>query len=257
MRRIITILLTTVVVLAGLGLFARATSSGSSVTKPRLERSIAVSFSNVYSQQAALLGHKGISPKSLHAQAMCDKGPGVPQNGPGTSWVCLMSWDDPNVPMPTTGYGKFELSVHSNSCYTAGGPSSLIGYQTIAAADGRTVNNPVYEFDACFDPQSDNTPTRVTFPSAVRITSTTATPDDSGRLRVDLACAEGAGGCRGTLTGTADGSPLGVVDFSLTKQATDSLNLPGALPTKAKNVTYTVTTTAGVAPPPLVLPVQR
>lgn len=98
MRRIITILLTTVVVLAGLGLFARATSSGSSVTKPRLERSIAVSFSNVYSQQAALLGHKGISPKSLHAQAMCDKGPGVPQNGPGTSWVCLMSWDDPTCP---------------------------------------------------------------------------------------------------------------------------------------------------------------
>ena len=33
-----------------------------------------------------------------------------------------MSWTDPKVPMPPEGYGKFELNVHSNDCYTAGGP---------------------------------------------------------------------------------------------------------------------------------------
>jgi hypothetical protein len=32
--------------------------------------------------------------------------------------------------MPPEGYGKFEVDVHSNGCYTAGGPSKLVGFQT-------------------------------------------------------------------------------------------------------------------------------
>ena len=256
MRRTIITIVLALLAVVGLAAVAEATSTGSSITQPRLERSVAASFSNVYTQQAALLGHRGVTPGSLDAKAMCDKGPGVAQSGPGTSWICLMSWHDPNVPMPSTGYGKFELTVHSNGCYTAGAPSSMVGYQTITAADGRTVNNPAYEYDACLDPHSDNTPTGVTFPSALTVTSTTATLDASRHVSVALACATGAGGCAGTVTATADGRSIGSGPFKLTENATTEVPLPGAVPDGAKQVTYTVHSTAGVAPSPTTVPVQ-
>ena len=43
--------------------------------------------------------------------------------------------------MPPEGYGKFEVEVHSNGCYTAGGPSKLVGFQTITDTRGREVTN--------------------------------------------------------------------------------------------------------------------
>ncbi len=55
--------------------------------------------------------------------------------------------------MPTEGYGKFELNVHSNDCYTAAGPTKLTGFLTITDAHGKEVTNPAFEFDGCFDPQ--------------------------------------------------------------------------------------------------------
>jgi hypothetical protein len=217
---------------------------------------VAASFSNVYTQEAALLGHRGVDPRSLHAQAMCDKGPGVAQSGPGTSWNCLMSWDDPSNPMPKTGYGKFELSVHSNGCYTVGSPSTLIGYQTITSARGRTVNNPAYEFDGCLDPSGDSSPTGVSFPSALTVTSTTAILDAQRHPGLDLACGVGAGGCSGSVTATAGGRSLGAVAFRLSEEATRHLTFTAPVPAGAQDVTFTVTTTAGVAPSPADLPVQ-
>lgn len=50
--------------------------------------------------------------------------------------------------------GKFELQVHADSCYTAGGPSKLIGLQIITNTRGEDMTNPVFEFDACFDPHA-------------------------------------------------------------------------------------------------------
>lgn len=257
MRRILITLALAVLVAIGLGGVALATSKGSAITQARLERSVTASFSNVYSHQAAILGHQGVTPASMDAQAMCDKGPGVAQSGPGTTWNCLMSWTDPNVPMPSTGYGKFELTVHSNGCYTVGSPSSLIGYQTITDARGRIVANPAYEFDGCLDPHGDTTPTGVTFPPAVTVTSTTATPDAQGHLSVGLACAVGAGGCSGTVTATAGSTEIGTASFSMTEQATAKLPITGTLPTGADKVTYTVQAKTGVAPSPATVPVQR
>jgi hypothetical protein len=255
-RRTLITLAAALLVLAGLGTVAVAVGGGSSITQARLERSVTASFSNVYAQQAALVGHRGVTPASMGAEAMCDKGPGIAQSGPGTTWICLMSWHDPSVPMPSSGYGKFELTVHSNGCYSAGSPSSLVGYQTITAADGRTVTNPAYEFDACLDPNGDDTPTGVTFPSAISITSTTAIASPSGQVSVDLACATGAGGCAGTLSAVAGHTTLGTVPFTMTEESTTALTLPTALPAGAKDVVYTVTATSGIAPSPATLPVQ-
>ena len=54
--------------------------------------------------------------------------------------------------MPPEGYGKFELNVHSNDCYTAGGPSKFVGLLTITDTHGNDVTNPAFEFDGAFDP---------------------------------------------------------------------------------------------------------
>jgi hypothetical protein len=169
MRRLLPVVLLAIVVAA---LSACGGTGGSSVTRARLERSLPVTFSNLYVQQAAILGHKGITVQNLHAKAQCDKGgPKAPDHGPGSDWICLMTWHDPNVSM-ADGPGKFELNVHSNDCYTAGGPSKLIGLITITDTHGNDVDNPVFEFDSCFDPNGSNAPTGVT----VTQPSTSSTP---------------------------------------------------------------------------------
>ena len=225
MRRSIITALVALLVLVGLGSVAVATGGGSTVTSARLERSLTASFSHVYSQQARLLGHRGVTPASMHAKAMCDDGGS--NVGPGSSWNCLMSWHDPSTPMPSTGYGKFELNVHSNDCYTASSPSSLAGFQTITDARGHTVNNPAYEFDACFDPSSSDQPTGVTFPSAMMITTTSLNPDAQRRTTVAALCGTGADGCAGSIdVATPDGTKLGSVPFDLAENETAKLTLP-------------------------------
>src|SRR5689334_4970459 len=180
-RRILTALVALAVVL-GLGAVAvAANGSGSSITRARLERSLTTTFANVYTDQARIQGRTDVTPASLHPQAMCDKkGAENLDTGPGGDWVCLMSWTDPEVPMPPEGYGKFELNVHSNACYTASGPTKLTGFLTMTDAHGREVTNPAYEFDSCFDPHGDSTPTGVSFPSLFGITSTTLSRDADG-----------------------------------------------------------------------------
>lgn len=250
MRRfIISALAALVVVLAVGGTVVAGSGGGSSVTEARLERSLPTEFANLYADQARLLGHEGITPASLHAKAMCDKGGAVEPNiGPGSNWNCLVSWTDPNVPMPPEGYGKFEVDVHSNGCYTAGGPSKLVGFQTITDTRGREVTNPVYEFDGCFDPNGDNTPTGNEFPSLLTVTSTALLPDDQHRVALQVSCGTGATGCRGTVTATTGDTDLGTVPFDIQEELTHKLQFPTPVPAGAKDVTFTVTTTKGVGP---------
>ena len=257
MRRIILTFVLVLLAAVGLGSIAVATSSGSAITAPRLARSVTTAFTNVYTEQARILGHKGVDPASMKPKTMCDRGYGVPQSGPGTNWNCLISWTDPNMPIPSTGYGKIEVTVHTNGCYTASPSSSLVGYQTITASDGRTVANPAYEFDGCIDPASDNTPTGVVFDSELKMTNTAANIDSSGRTGADLLCNVGAGGCKGTLTATADGKPLGSVAYDLHEQQTAHVTLPTAVPASAKNVSFSLHGTAGITPSDTELPVQR
>ena len=259
MRRII---ITLALALAAIGTAATVSSAiggGTSITKARLERSFPTTFANQYAQQAALLGHKGITASSLNAKAMCEKGgPAMPDEGPGSDWICLVGWTDPNEPMPPEGYGKFEVTVHSNDCYTAGGPSKLVGFQTINDRRGRTVNNPVYEFDGCFNPNGDNTATGVSFPSVLQITSTVLAVTPDGKTGVQVSCGAGDGGCSGTMTVADDTQTLGTVRYGMKEQATPTLAIPVAVPADAKELTFTFTGSRGVAPPkPSTVPVQR
>jgi hypothetical protein len=238
-------------------LAALASGGQSDVTKARLERSLPATFANVYIQQAALLGHKGITVQSLHPTASCDKGgPNVPDHGPGADWICLMAWTDPNVPLPD-GNAKFELNVHSNDCYTAGGPSKYVGQLTITDAHGKDVTNPAFEFDGCFDPESSNAPTGVDFakPPSASLTPTqqaaasaaltlptgTMAADRTGAIAPTLTCSPGRDGCAGTLTATAAGKTVSTT-YALATDDHQAITLPlprgttGAVTLKASPV---------------------
>jgi hypothetical protein len=190
---------------------------------------------------------------------MCEKGgPDMPDVGPGSDWICLVGWADPNVPMPPEGYGKFEVTVHSNDCCTVGGPSKLVGFQTINDRRGRTVTNPVYEFDGCFDPNGGTTATGVSFPSVLQVTSTVLTVDPDGKTGVQVRCGAGDGGCIGVMTVSDGSTTLGTVRYDMLEQATPTLAVPVALPLDATERTFTFTPTSGVAPPKqTTLPIQR
>jgi hypothetical protein len=250
MRRfIISLVAALAVVVAVGGAVLAGTGGGSSVTAPRLERSLEVDFANLYADQAALLGHRGITPASLDARAMCDKGGAVEANvGPGSNWNCLVSWTDPNNPMPPEGYGKFEVSVHSNGCYTAGGPSKLVGFQTITDSRGRVVTNPVYEFDGCFDPNGDNTPTGNEFPSLLNVTTTALLPDADNRISLQVSCGTGNTGCQGTIAAKAGDTDLGTIPVDLPEELTANLHFPTPVPAGADSVTFTITVTKGTGP---------
>jgi hypothetical protein len=259
-RFVLAVLAALVLIVAVGGAVVAGTGGGSSITRARLERSLPAEFSRLYADQAHLLGHDGVTPRSLHAKAMCDKGGAVEADlGPGGNWNCLVSWKDPSDPMPPEGYGKFELDVKSNGCFTAGGPSKLVGFQTLTDTRGKEVTNPVYEFDGCFDPQGDDTPTGVHFPSLVTVTTTALRPDDEHRVSLQLSCGTGAHGCRGHVTAkTADGTPLGRVPFDLPEEQTGTVAFDTPVPAPARQVTFTVTTDRGVGPSsPTTLDVPR
>ena len=258
MRRTLTTVLAAILFLVALTAGAMALGGGSTITRARLERSLPASFSQLYVQQAAMLGRDGLSPGSLHAKAMCDKhGPDVADVGPGADWVCLMSWDDPQVPMPPEGYGKFEVNVHSNDCYTVNSPTKLTGYLTLTDVKGREVTNPVFEYDGCFDPGSSDRPTGVSFPSLVSVTSTTAATDAQRRPAVQLGCGTGAEGCAGTVVATAGDTRLGSAPYRIQEEATQALHFPTPLPGGATEVTFTVRPTTGAGPSsPSTLPVE-
>lgn len=250
MRRfIISLIAALAAVLAISGAVLAGTSGSSSITQPRLERALPVAFANLYADQAKLLGHQGVTPASLNAKAMCDKGGAVEANvGPGSNWNCLVSWTDPNLPMPLEGYGKFEVQVHSNGCYTAGGPSKLVGFQTITDTKGDEVPNPVYEFDGCFDPNGDNTPTGNVFPSLLNVTTTALVPDADHTISLQLSCGTGSTGCQGTVAAKAGDTDLGTVPVNLLEEQTANLHFPTPVPAGADSVTFTVTVTQGTGP---------
>jgi hypothetical protein len=148
-----TLLLRTTALAAALtGTLALSACGGPDVTRPRLEASLAPTFANLYVQQAGILGRPGVTVGSTAAKASCDRGgPKVTDVGPGADWICMVSFRDNKSAKQN---GKFEVQVRSNSCYTAGGPSKLIGLATISDRTGKDVANPVFEFDGCFDPAS-------------------------------------------------------------------------------------------------------
>ncbi len=257
MRRfVISLIAALVVVLAVGGAVLAGSGGGSSVTRARMERSLSVEFAHRYAAQAQLIGHRDVTSESLHATAMCDKGGAVEADvGPGSNWNCLIGWSDPTNPMPPEGYGKFEVNVHSNGCFTAVGPSKLVGFQTVTDTRGRVVINPAAEFDGCFDPHGDDAATGVAFPSLLTITTTALRPDDQRRVSVQVTCGTGSGGCHGSAAAAAGRTSLGTVAIDVAEEQTATLAFATPVPGDAAEVSLTVSLTDGVGPAkPVTLP---
>ena len=89
--------------------------------------------------------------------------------------------DRPPGPHASRGLRQIRAQRAQHDCCTAGGPSKLTGFLTSTDTRGKEVTNPLFEFDGCFDPGSDNTATGVFYPSLFAVTSTTLTPDASAR----------------------------------------------------------------------------
>lgn len=202
---------------------------GSTVTRPRLERSLDSTFSNLYVKQAGLLGHHGVTTQPLKAHAFCDKGgPRVADHGPGADWICYMAFADPNVPL-IDGTGKFELNAHSNGCYTAAGSTKVVGQLTLTDTRGKIVDNPVFEFDGCFDPTGSNASIRIPGTPATVSLPTGTIPIDAGVVAPELACSAGArGGCVGTLTAKVGTRTVASVVYQLPAGGSNSLSFPVA-----------------------------
>jgi hypothetical protein len=132
------------------GAIIALTAAGSpDVTRARVEKALAPTFANLYVQQAQILGIKGVTVASIGASASCDRGgPKVADVGSGSDWICMITFTD-NTGAPQIG--KFELQIRADSTYIAGGPSKLIGLQTITDTAGNDVPNPVFEFDGAID----------------------------------------------------------------------------------------------------------
>ena len=140
-------------ILVGLAVLVGLTAFGSpDVTKGRVEASLTPTFTNLYLQQQRLLGHPQVTAATMQPSTSCDRGgPSVPDTGAGRDWICMITWNDDTG---TQQEGKFELQVHSSSCWTANGPAKIIGSFTVTDTAGREVTNPVNAFDGCFDPDA-------------------------------------------------------------------------------------------------------
>ena len=263
MRRILLrALLPVLVIVLAVGAVAGVVAAhgpGTEITRARLERSLPVTFANIYLQQARLLGHDDVTAASMHPTAMCDRGgASVVDSGPGGDWNCLMGWSDPAVAMPPEGYGKFELNVHSNGCYTASGPSKLTGFLTLTDKRGRTVPNPAYEFDGCLDPEGSDAPTGVTYPSVLNVASPSVTPGAGGAFTVQLTCGTGAAGCKGSVEVFDGRRSLGSVPVSMVEETSKVITMPKPLPAGAKTVDVVLTRTVGSgSDSPVTVPVIR
>ena len=230
-------------------LVAVSATGTSAVTRPRLERSLPASFANQYLRQATILGHRGLTVASLGARAQCDKGgPKVADEGVGADWICFMDWKDPNVPI-ADGSAKFELNVHSNGCYTATGPTKLIGLRTITDTKGTFVDNPVFEFDTCLDPDSTNASTGVVFPAAaLKLPTGTIKRDGRGEISPALTCTVGPIGCSGSVTARLGTRTLGTATYSLAPGGASALRF--ALPEGQRGrITLKARPTVGGAEP--------
>jgi hypothetical protein len=212
--------------LLALAAVALSGCGGSDVTRARRERSLPPAFERLYVQQAQLLGHKGITTANLHAKAQCDKGgPKVADHGPGADWICLMTWHDPNLPADTLP-GKFEVNAHSNDCYTAGGPSKVVGSFTVTDTHGRDVDNPVFEFDVCFNPTSSDAPTGIAVatpaasatavpPAALALPSGPIAAAADGSINLTLRCSHGNPGCAGALDARLGQHIVGTATYAI------------------------------------------
>jgi hypothetical protein len=136
-------------VLAGViaAAFLLSGCSASPVTSVRLNNAVGPAFARLYAVDQRQLG-KSAGPKPDGAATCTRNNKDHPSSGSGDDWVCVLNFPfaDGHI-QPIT----YDVSVQADGCYTADGPSQIVGQQQQVGSSGETVTNPLFEFDGCFD----------------------------------------------------------------------------------------------------------
>jgi ABC-2 type transport system permease protein len=122
------------------------------VTAKRLNASITPTFNNLTLLQQRELGRTVAPGARLNVLPSCSRRASTP-NGPG-DWICTLTVLIPQpgaVPFQSTPV-TYDVTVQSNGCYKAESPPSFVGQQTMQAAGGHQVVNPLFVFYGCLDP---------------------------------------------------------------------------------------------------------
>jgi ABC-2 type transport system permease protein len=131
-----------------IGVIAATTpSTGSGITKDKVQDSVAVAFAHLYRMQTQQLHRPAVTEAQVQASAACTKGDGGGTNdGPGNDWRCVVTWHLPGVEV--AGTAIYQLDVQPDGQYMADGdgPKEVNGYFLVRTPQGN-VPNPLWQFD--------------------------------------------------------------------------------------------------------------
>jgi ABC-2 type transport system permease protein len=148
-RALTTALLPLAVLLAAtFGIVAAATpSTGSGITKDKVQRSVATAFAHLYRMQTEQLNRPDVTEAQLRTSAACTKSDGQDaQEGPGNDWRCVVSWHLPGIQV--TGNAIYQLDLTADGRFVADGdgPKEVNGYFLVHTPQG-DAPNPLWQFD--------------------------------------------------------------------------------------------------------------
>ena len=131
---------------------ALATNLGPvAVTRGRVQRSVAGTFSNASLLQQRLIGRIPPATARLLVAPYCIRR-GTASRGPG-DWTCDVYVYLPQpkaVPFQRTNV-EYDVSVTSNGCFKAQSPPNFIGGQTLTTRSGASTTNPLFVVYGCFN----------------------------------------------------------------------------------------------------------
>lgn len=150
MNKLLTRSLTVIVAVAAVvGLIA---AGHPDVTKRRLEKTLLSVYPNLYLQHAKILGYPNFTKADMATSVSCKRGgPKTKDVGPGSDWRCFIDYNDEKH---MHQHALMEVTAKSNACLVATAPSAIVGLLRLTDTHGRDVLNPVFEYDACYDPAS-------------------------------------------------------------------------------------------------------
>jgi ABC-2 type transport system permease protein len=126
-------------------------STGSGITRDKVQRSVATAFAHLYRLQTEQLHRPAVTEARLRSTAACTKSDGQgAQSGAGNDWRCVVIWHLPGVPVP--GQAVYQLDVTSDGRFVADGdgPKEVNGYFLVRTPTG-DAPNPLWQFDGNVD----------------------------------------------------------------------------------------------------------
>ncbi len=133
------------------GVLTPLVPTGTGISRPKLERSLATGFAHLYRLQTSELHRPDVTEAELATSATCDKGGGlVEDSGPGNDWRCVVSWHLPGT--AAVGSAIYQLDVTPDGRYVADGdgPQSVNGFFQLRVPTG-DAPNPLWQFDGSVD----------------------------------------------------------------------------------------------------------